>query len=162
VKITLNDLDRWGACDRQDGEKHSDAALRKLFPTGAATPLQVAKCNKLLPEDRVWVLLRTDVLGARLPAVVKAIVDFRVKRHCLYCGVPAVESWARIWLSGEDRSLRAAREAAAAAWAAAAAAWAAAAAAEVRAAAAAAASAARAERQRQLGIIEKALKEAKA
>jgi hypothetical protein len=171
VKITLEDLDRWGACERKDGQKHSDAALRLLFPAGAATPLQVVQCRKLPKEDRIWVLLRAEVLGAQLPAVVKAIVDPCVKKHCLKCGVPAVESWARGWLSGTDRHSRAAGEAwaeageavawVAAAWAAAARAAAARAASAVASAAWAAGGdrAAAAERQRQLAIIKQALKE---
>ena len=74
--------------------------------------------------DRVWAALQDHTIA---PRVVERIVTRAVTTHALTCGIPAVETWARRWLSGEDRTQAAADAAEwAAAWAAArAAAWAA-------------------------------------
>ena len=31
MKITVQDLDRWGACDRGDGERYNDENLQEYF-----------------------------------------------------------------------------------------------------------------------------------
>lgn len=63
--------------------------------------------NAVQPKDIVWVakqLLTTD----QRKEFADACTDREVERHALRCGVPAVEDWARRWLSGEDRTARAA------------------------------------------------------
>ena len=170
--ITFADLDRWLACDRAPGKRYSDERLTRLWGGDSITPLDLARCKAIPLKDRLWALLRGEVLGSALPGVLRDIVDPVVERHALHCGVKDVEEWARRWLSGEDRSAASARAAAwaarAAAWAARAAAWAAARAAAAQADGAAARAAeaavggkrARArERRRQLDIVVKALED---
>ena len=67
--------------------------------------------------DRIWAALHDPIIG---PRVVERIVTRAVTTHALTCGVPAVETWARRWLSGDDRTQAAAWAACAAcaAWAA--------------------------------------------
>jgi hypothetical protein len=181
--ITIEDLDRWGACCREDEEDYCDARLKRLARgRKGLTGLEVSRMRSIPYEDRIWVLLRREVLGDALKGVVETIVARAVRRHALPCST--TREWARRWLSGEDRSEEAAwaaaRAAAAkeeAAWAAAraaaarAAAWAAWATAKQAALAAAARAAARAEaraearaaawaaeRQWQLGVIRRALR----
>ena len=160
--ITIQKLDEWGACAREDGERYSDANLKRLFRgRESLTPLEVERMRSVLVEDRIWVLLRPEVLGDRFQPVVYAIADRAVRRHCLTCNIPAVEEWAVNWLSGENRSYGAAAWAAEAAWAATSAAARAArnAAREASAAAREASAASAAERRAQLAIIRKALRE---
>ena len=62
--------------------------------------------------DRVWAALHDPIIR---PRVVERIVTRAVTTHALTCGIPAVETWARRWLSGEYRTQAAARAAARAA-----------------------------------------------
>ena len=177
--ITIEDLDRWGACCREDGEDYCNARLKRLARgRKGLTGLEVSRMRSIPYEDRIWALLRREVLGDALEGVVETIVARAVRRHALSC--PATSEWARRWLSGEDRSEAEARaawatEASPAAWparaAARAAAWPARAAeaaawaaeAVAWAAARAEANAARAEeRQWQLGVIRRALRRSRA
>jgi len=65
------------------------------------------------PADKVWVACRPGAISAQirtawsLQTATRAVTD-----HARACGVPAVEAWARAWLSGADRTAAAAREAA--------------------------------------------------
>ncbi len=52
-----------------------------------------------------------DVLPRLRPAI-DTIVDRAVRKHCLSCGVAAVESWTEVYLSGNDRSEASASKAA--------------------------------------------------
>ena len=141
--ITIEDLDRWGACCREDGEDYCNARLKRLARgRKGLTGLEVSRMRSIPYEDRIWALLRREVLGDALEGVVETIVARAVRRHALSC--PATSEWARRWLSGEDRSEAAAR-------------------AEAWAAARAEANAARAEeRQWQLGVIRRALRRSRA
>ena len=105
--ITVQDLDRWGCCGRGPGEKYSDEYLNRVLPK---TPLQIANMRSIPVEDRVWVLLREEVLGDDVPEVMAEIVDPVVRKYALHCGVTEVEAWAAKWLSGEDRTKAAAAE----------------------------------------------------
>ena len=104
--ITIKDLDKWGSCSRGDGERYSDDRLHKLLRGRKGwTPADVSRMRSVPSEDRIWVLLRPEVLGRDgLLRVVDAIADRAVRRHALHCGVGSVEAWARRWLSGEDRT----------------------------------------------------------
>ena len=104
-RITYADLDRWEACCRKDGEKYCNKNLvkRGWGPEGI-TPLELSLQRWIPVEDRVWGLLREDVLGDEIQSVVDEIVDGVVRNHCLHCGHAKSESWAEKWLSGEDRS----------------------------------------------------------
>lgn len=112
-RITIEDLDEWDACDRGDGERYSNEALAKLLDGRPGwTLLEMADEERVLVKDRVWVLLRPEVLGEALPGVVETIVERAVRRHALHCSVLDVERWARRWLNGEDRTRAAAKSAA--------------------------------------------------
>jgi hypothetical protein len=162
MMITYEDLERWGACGRKDGERYSREALDARLGAGwSLTLVEVLRMDWVPAEDREWVAVQDGVLTEEQATAWHDVVVTRaVRTHALQCGVPAVERWAAAWLSGEDRSAaraeaaraaaraaRAARAEAAVAEAAVAAAW----------AAEWAARAARAERERQvrdlLGVL---------
>lgn len=158
--ITVQDLDRWGACGRS--EQYSDGNLKKLLRgRPGLSPLQVARLRSVPVDDRLWVLLRPEVLEDHFDEVLFLIVERPVRQHALKCGIPEVEKWAARWLSGADRSEEAAWEAETAAWAAEAAAARAARAAATAAAAEAETAAEAAvwdtERQEQLKIVKRCL-----
>jgi hypothetical protein len=96
--------------------------VRQLVPGQGLTPLEIAALD--IPHaDRVWVLLRHEVLGEHgLQVALDRIAVRTVTNHALHCRVPVVERWAQGWLDGTDRTeaaAEAARAAAArAAWAA--------------------------------------------
>jgi hypothetical protein len=112
--ITLELLDKLGACCRDDGKMYSDERLRRLWPgRESITPLELASDRRIPCADRVWVLVWVcPELAARFA---NDVADRAVRRHCLGT---VIDEWARRWLSGEDRSLKAAALAADAAWAA--------------------------------------------
>jgi len=107
------------------GKKYESciAALewRRSLPEGATQADAYLLCERadwlvwqLTREPDVWLRVHDAVIP-----LVTAMADRAVERHCLRCGVPAVEQWAARWLDGTDRSQAAAwAEAAAAAWAA--------------------------------------------
>ena len=117
--ITIEDLDRWGACGRHH-EYRDEILHRWLNGRPGLTALEVARLRQAPCVDRLWVLLRSEVIGEELcREAADVYADRAVRRHAL--PHPVTREWARRWLSGEDRS----RDAAWAAWAAARAAWAA-------------------------------------
>ena len=59
VKITTDLMLSWDPCY---GQEESRKKWLQAFPSGAATPLEVAKTRKLPAGDRLWVLLREGVL----------------------------------------------------------------------------------------------------
>jgi len=61
-------------------------------------------------KDRMWVFWRAAT-QAQQAATLERIVTRAVTNHCLTCGIAAVEKWAAKWLSGEDRSGKAAKAA---------------------------------------------------
>ena len=125
--ITIEDLDRWGACGRHH-EYRDEILHRWLNGRPGLTALEVARLRQAPCVDRLWVLLRSEVIGEELcREAADVYADRAVRRHAL--PHPVTREWARRWLSGEDRSKAAAwaaGDAAWAAWAAARAAWAAA------------------------------------
>lgn len=103
--ITPTDLDRWGACGRRQGGEHDDAwVARILRGRPGLTPLEVSLDRRISYEDRIWCLLRHDVLGEELSRVTRRFADRAVRRHARRCGVPDTEAWARRWLSSEHQS----------------------------------------------------------
>ena len=104
MKITLNKLMSWEPCEEYTEER----VLKITKGRKSLTPLEVSKL-RISIEDRIWVLLRPDVLGNDFIKVVNKIADRAVRKHCLKCGIKEVEIWATKWLSGEDRSWTAAR-----------------------------------------------------
>jgi hypothetical protein len=64
-KVTLEMVrDDWEACHWEDGEAQNDAArwAEKNLP---ATPLDVAGWDKFSVEDRLWLLLRSEIIPER-------------------------------------------------------------------------------------------------
>jgi hypothetical protein len=119
--------------------------VRELWRDRDALTLVEILCLDIPPEDRIWVLTRYGVLPDDvLRRFAHMTADRAVRNHCLTCGVAAVETWARGWLDGTDRTSAAAYAARAAAYAAYAAAYVAARAAAYAAAYVAARAAARA------------------
>ena len=116
MRITITQLDKWEACDREPGERYSDERLAKLFAGRRSLTLAEVLSLRIPPEDKVWIATQEGVLTPeQLKEFGNRTADRAVRRHCLHCGTPAVEAWSRDWLSGADRS----KEASAAAWAAA-------------------------------------------
>ena len=58
MKITRELLRRWGAC-------YDDAKIAALVPEAGLTPLEVAALDNIPVEDRLWVLLREELVTAR-------------------------------------------------------------------------------------------------
>ena len=127
MKITITQLDKWEACERKPGERYSDERLAKLFAGRRSLTLAEVLSLRIPPEDKVWIATREGVLTPeQLKEFGNRTADRVVRRHCLHCGTPAVETWSRAWLSGSDRSEASAwASASRAAWAAEASAWAA-------------------------------------
>jgi hypothetical protein len=59
MKITTDLMLSWNPCY---GQEESRKKWLRAFPSGAATPLEVAKTHKLPAGDRLWALLREGVL----------------------------------------------------------------------------------------------------
>jgi hypothetical protein len=57
MKITREQLRQWGAC-------YNDAKIAALVPEDGLTPLELAALD-IPVEDRLWVLLREEVIPAR-------------------------------------------------------------------------------------------------
>lgn len=98
-------------CDKYDRERIAKLCAGKP----SLTLLEILDHPDIPDEDKVWVACR-DKNPTRHVAI-EVIVTRCVTNHALHCGIPAVEAWAQKWLSGEDRSSRAA------AWASRVAAW---------------------------------------
>jgi hypothetical protein len=118
VRITASQIIFWCPCNR-----YPDGRVRQLVPGQGLTPLEIAALD--IPHaDRVWVLLRPEVLEEHgFQVALDRIAVRTVTNHALHCGVPVVEGWAQRWLDGTDRTeapaKTAARAEARSAWAAA-------------------------------------------
>jgi len=101
--ITIADLDRWGACGRDD--QYDDETLaRWLKGREGLTPLEVASLRQVPAVDRLWVLLRVEVLGEELYREAEyAYADRAVRKYAL--PHPATREWAKRWLSPERTTL---------------------------------------------------------
>ena len=112
--LTLSDIMALRPC-----AAYPESRVRELW--GDRESLSLIEILRLdIPaEDRLWVLTRDGVCDRDvLRRWAGAIADRAVRTHCLTCGVPAVESWARGWLDGTARTYAAADAAYAAAYAA--------------------------------------------
>lgn len=106
MKITYDMLEDWGRCASEDGEKYSKENVLKL--TSGRAELTALECLDLdIPdEDKVWLVLRPEILGQdKYEQYGYEVATQAVKRHCLHCGIPKVEEWAKKWISGEDRTI---------------------------------------------------------
>jgi len=105
----------WKPC-----EDYSPDRIAELVPKTGLTPVEVAALDSVPVEDRIWALLRSEVLGGALEGAVEAIVQRAIRRVLGHSGCPEWEEWAEKWLSGEDRTSAAYSAAAYAAYSAAA------------------------------------------
>uniref|UniRef100_A0A6H1ZG40 Uncharacterized protein n=1 Tax=viral metagenome TaxID=1070528 RepID=A0A6H1ZG40_9ZZZZ len=76
--------------------------------------ITIGRMHHLATKDIIWVAVQLLTTAHRMEFA-SACADRAVERHALHCGIESVEAWAVRWLSGKDRSARAAAEAAAAA-----------------------------------------------
>ena len=97
--ITADQIISWRPCP-----DYPDGRVRQLVPGQGLTPLEIAALE--IPHaDRVWVLLRPEVLGEQgLQVALDRIAVRTVTNHALHCRVPVVEGWAQRWLDGTDRT----------------------------------------------------------
>ena len=91
--ITVDELISWWPCPDNPRER-----IEQLFGDGL-TPLQALDLD-IPAKDLLWgaysYLARHDRDGFR--SCLLASVDRAVRAHCLGCGAPEVEGWARRWL----------------------------------------------------------------
>ena len=74
MKITTDLMLSWNPCY---GQEESRKKWLRAFPSGEATPLEVATTRKLLAGDRLWALLREGVLPDSLMREFAADCAFR-------------------------------------------------------------------------------------
>lgn len=88
-------------CDRYD-----EARIRKLWGEHETRSLaDLLTDERIPPADRMWPVWRPGALTrVQARAVLDRIVTRAVTNHALNCGLPDVETWARGWLDGSDRS----------------------------------------------------------
>jgi hypothetical protein len=114
VIVTLDDLDRWDACGRDDeGDTYSDERVLALTGGRSSLTLREVLALPVPPRDLVW--LACHALDAETrQRWVERTVACAVTAHALHCGDAEVEAWAWAWLDGSDRSADAADSARAA------------------------------------------------
>lgn len=102
--ITIEDLGIWDIYDCEIGERYDEEYLKDLLDGRPGwTPLEIANENKILSTDRIWILLRPQILGDAFLDVVNTIILRTIKNHAFKCGVPAVEAWAERWLNDKNK-----------------------------------------------------------
>ena len=62
MKITIKKLDEWEACDREDGERYSDANLKRLFKGKKSLTLREVLRKRIPDKDKIWIATRPGVL----------------------------------------------------------------------------------------------------
>ena len=106
TQITVQDVLAHHPCEAyRDGDSPT-ARLISLVGAGlpaTAETVEYLRSHGVPNADIVWAACR--VLDPAIRASwLERIVTRAVETHALHCGVPAVETLARAWLSGEDRS----------------------------------------------------------
>jgi hypothetical protein len=116
MKITREQLRLWGAC-------YDDAKIAALVPEAGLTPLEIAALD-IPVNDRLWVLLREDIIPAR---ELRLLACDWAEAACLRTGWNDARSLAAIAVARRyavgEVSAAELNAAASAAWAAAAEAW---------------------------------------
>lgn len=116
MKITIRNLDEWGACDRRDGERFSDARLKRILRGRTSLALEEVFRLHLLDEDKIWIATRPGVMTrAQTRRWLELVVIRAVRTHALRCGTASVEA---AWEVAEEAARGAAARAASveAAW----------------------------------------------
>lgn len=104
-RITNENIIQWDNRDPEPDEHGISDRFYHLFPTGNATPLEIAKCDKIPIEKRIWALFRPEILGkTQFKIILRKIVDESVEQLALHCDIPLVELWAKCWLKRMNRS----------------------------------------------------------
>jgi hypothetical protein len=84
--------------------------LEKLFGNKeSVTYLEILNTDKIPLEDIIWVFCRPTVLDDDISNQwLEVIITRAVTNYALHCGIDDVEKWATNWLSGVDRTIKAA------------------------------------------------------
>ena len=107
--LTVSDIMALNPCGR-----YPESRVRELWGERESLTLVEILSLDIPPEDRLWVLTRNGVLpDGTLRQFANTTADRAVRNHCLTCGVPVVEAWARNWIDGTNRTTYAAAYAAA-------------------------------------------------
>jgi hypothetical protein len=90
-------------------EKYTRERLEKLMAGRERISLLEVFDLDIPNEDKVWVACRPDAFAGQFECIVEKIVRPCVEKYALTH--PATKEWAEKWLSGEDRTVEAARAA---------------------------------------------------
>ena len=107
-QITVNDVIFHRPCEAYLAGDDGSPTDRLISLVGDGLPataetVEYLRDRRVPDHDIVWIACR--VLDPAIRASwLERIVTRAVETHALHCGVPAIETWARAWLSGEDRS----------------------------------------------------------
>ena len=109
--LTVDQIMALNPCDA-----YPESRVRDLWAGRDALSLIEILRLDIPPNDRIWVLTRKGVCDRDLLMLwIDRVVERAVRKFCLTCGIPAVETWARGWLEATDRSYKTAKAARAAA-----------------------------------------------
>lgn len=116
--VTVDRVLSWGPCDRYTDD---DAALlRSLLPEEGLTPLEVCDLAEVPVQDRLWALLREEILPARVLRLLACRwAEGALLRERAAGREPDQRSWAAIEVSSRYARGEATPEELSAAWAAA-------------------------------------------
>jgi len=88
-------------------EQYTEEALAKLWAGREKVTLLDIIDMDIPDTDKLWGSWRGLTKG-QTDLVLDKVVTRAITNHALHCGVPSVEIWADNWLSGKDKSVRAA------------------------------------------------------
>lgn len=98
--ITIKKIEDWGKSCLEPGNRYSYSRLNQLLRgRKGLTPLEVSWMQSVPYPDRLWVLLRHEILKRHFLDVVVMIAERSVRRYALRCGYPLIEEWAVKWLN---------------------------------------------------------------
>lgn len=112
-KITVEKIKSWGPC-------LSDVALSEIIDAtgfnGSATPLEIARCEVIKPDHRLWILLREEIIPEmELHKLGCKFAERALRRERKAGREPHPDSWKavkikRLWIKGKatDKELDAA------------------------------------------------------
>ena len=78
-RYTVAEVLAWGPCG--DYTDDDAALLRRLIPAEGLTALEIADCDEVPFEDRLWALLREEVIPARDLRLLRS-EERRVGKEC--------------------------------------------------------------------------------
>jgi len=95
MTFTIDQILRWKPC-----EYYHRKRIEGLFSGRESITAEELAELDIPIEDKIWVFLHTK----HAPEITERIVTRAVTNHALTCGLPEVETWAKRWLDGTDRS----------------------------------------------------------